>query len=71
MEDSGRELIARVIGGNVVYGNPSWSAEALPDGMAFIRVTYPAGSSVAEYQTLRLPMEDLRAPLGRIPLSGA
>ena len=27
--------------------------------MAFIRITYPAGSSVAEYQTLRLPMEDL------------
>lgn len=40
-------------------GNPSWSVEALPDGMAYIRVTYPAGSSVAEYQTLRLPMEDL------------
>jgi hypothetical protein len=46
-----------------IFGNPSWSAEVLPDGMAFIRVTYPAGfgpagSSVATYQTLRLPMED-------------
>jgi hypothetical protein len=42
-----------------IFGNPSWSAEALPDGMAFIRVTYPPGSNVAEYQTLRLPMQDL------------
>jgi hypothetical protein len=40
-------------------GNPSWSAEVLPDAMAYIRVTYPAGSSVAQYQTLRLPIEDL------------
>ena len=42
-----------------IFGNPSWSAEVLPDDMVFIRITYPAGSSVAEYQTLRLPMEDL------------
>jgi hypothetical protein len=40
-------------------GNPSWSAQVLPDGMAFITVTYPAGSHVAVYQTLRLPMHDL------------
>jgi hypothetical protein len=52
------ETAARAAGKRI-FGNPSWSAEVLPDGMAFIRVTYPAGSSVAEYQTLRLPMKDL------------
>jgi hypothetical protein len=42
-----------------IFGNPSWSAQALPDGRAFITVTYPPGSDVAVHQTLRLPMEDL------------
>lgn len=42
-----------------IYGNPAWSAQVLPDGMAFITITYPTGSNVAAYQTLRLPMNDL------------
>ena len=44
-----------------IIGDPSWSAQVLPDGRAYIRVTYPAGSDVSQYQTLRLPMEDLPA----------
>jgi hypothetical protein len=42
-------------------GQPSWSAEALPNAMALVTVTYPNDlpGGVGRRQTLQLPMADV------------
>jgi hypothetical protein len=43
-----------------IIGNPSWTAEILPNGRALITVTYPSiPNGVAPRQTIEMPVEDL------------